>query len=78
MANGFVSPAGNVRTTANTVGAYVAGDPALIEEHTALADAELEAGILYKVLKQHARMNTTPTRDAYKACQLKFKAWRAA
>lgn len=78
VACGFVSDKGNVRTTANSVGAYVLGNPAFAEEHTALADAELEAAILYKVLRQHTHMDSAPRRDAYKACQTKFKAWQAA
>lgn len=73
---GFVSDSGNVRTNANSVGAYVLQDADFEEEHTALADAELEAAILFKVLRQHARMNTEPVSNAYIACQPKFKAWR--
>ena len=76
MAHGFVSNSGNVRTNANSVGAYVLQDANFEEEHTALADAELEAAILFKVLRQHARMNTEPVSNAYIACQPKFKAWR--
>ncbi len=73
---GFISNAGNVSTSANSVGAYVLDEPQFEEQHTALADAQLEAVILFKVLRQHTRMNTTPQTNAYKACQPKFKEWQ--
>jgi hypothetical protein len=44
--NGKVSPAGNVRTNAETVFSYLKQNPAFVESHTALEDCEIESEIL--------------------------------
>lgn len=54
---GWISDAGNVRTNAEKVYAYLSGDFSFIESHTALADARIEAEILRRML---ARKRTIP------------------
>lgn len=44
--NNFVSGAGNFRTSAETVYAYLLQNPQFVESHTALEDCEIEAQIL--------------------------------
>ena len=46
VANGFVSPSGNVRTTAEAVYCYLIKSGDFTEEHTALADALIECEIV--------------------------------
>lgn len=49
-ARGWRSNAGNVRTNAEKVYAYLSGDFDFIEEHTALEDARIETEILQRLL----------------------------
>lgn len=48
---------GNYSTTAETVFQYINGQPDFIEEHTALADSEIELQILLHTAKQGADLN---------------------
>lgn len=73
--NGFVSAKGNVQTTAEAVYAYLTNDPAYKEEHTALEDVKIEAAILARVKRRHQKMETKPSRSAWRAPQKKFKEW---
>lgn len=50
--NNFVSPAGNVRTTAETVFAYIKQNPQFVESHTAIEDCLIEAEILGAINKR--------------------------
>lgn len=47
---GWITPANNVRTTAEKVYAYLSGDHNFIESHTALHDAQIETEILHRLL----------------------------
>ena len=49
---GWVSPAGNIKTGAEFAYRYVSGDPAFIEDHTALSDARIEVAILAECYRQ--------------------------
>lgn len=51
MRNGFVSDAGNVRTSAEVCYAYLTKNPIFEEEHTGLSDVLIEAEILAYVIK---------------------------
>lgn len=73
--NGFVSSNGNIRTTAEAMFAYINNDPGFVEEHTALADALIEAEILRKIKKQHKKTDATPSRMAWRYPQAKYKAY---
>ena len=55
--SGWVSEAGNVRTNAEKVYAYLTQDSDFVEAHTALADAQIETHILQRLL---ARKKTIP------------------
>jgi len=59
-ANGMVSPAGNLRTSAEAAYAYITRTPGYVEPHTGLADVEIETAILHKIVRQHKRMNERP------------------
>lgn len=48
--NGWITPANNVRTTAEKTYAFLSGDLDFIESHTALHDAQIETEILHKLL----------------------------
>ena len=56
-ATGWITDAGNVRTNAEKVYAYLSGELDFIEAHTALADAQIETVILHKLL---AKKKTIP------------------
>lgn len=56
-ARGWITDAGNVRTNAEKVYAYLSGDLDFIESHTALADAQIETEILQRLL---AKKKTIP------------------
>ena len=51
-AHGWISDAGNVRTTAEHTFRYLTGQPDFIESHTALDDALIETFILSQVFRQ--------------------------
>jgi hypothetical protein len=50
--NGFVSEAGNIRTSAECAYAYIIGQPDYQEPHTGLEDVIIETDILHRVLRQ--------------------------
>ena len=52
IAQGWVSPAGNVRTTAEMAYRYIRVNPSFVEEHKGLADVRIEAQILAKCFRQ--------------------------
>lgn len=47
---GWITPANNVRTTAEKVYAFLSGEHGFIESHTALHDAQIETEILHRLL----------------------------
>jgi hypothetical protein len=57
MANGFISDAGNIRSNAETVYAYIIGATDFEERHTALADCEIERDILFKARKYRKKLH---------------------
>lgn len=54
--NGWVSPAGNYRTTAEVAYRYITKNYKFKEDHTALEDARIEAEILVKILKMRKKI----------------------
>lgn len=56
-ANGFISDAGNFRTSAEVCYAYITNEPTFTEEHTGLADVHIEVAILHRVMRQKKRVN---------------------
>lgn len=49
-AQGYITKANNVRTTAEKTYAFLTGDVGFIESHTALHDAQIETEILHRLL----------------------------
>jgi hypothetical protein len=56
-AHGFVSEAGNLRTSAECAYAYLTGTPDYVEPHTGLEDVRIETEILSWVLRQKKRIS---------------------
>jgi hypothetical protein len=56
-ANGFVSPAGNLRTSAEVCYAYMTKNPDFSESHTGLEDVRIEVEIMAWCLRQHKKMS---------------------
>jgi len=54
--NGWVSKAGNIRTSAEMAYRFCAGDFGFIEDHTALSDALIEVKILAKCLSRKKKI----------------------
>lgn len=57
--NGYTYGKNNsrVRETAEVIYRYISKDNSFVEEHTALADVEIEAKILWKCFAQHKKMD---------------------
>lgn len=51
---------GSIKCSAETAYRYITGMAEFVEEHTGLADAEIEAIILMKCLKRKQKMDTVP------------------
>ena len=60
--NGFVTKSGNIQMTAEICYRFISGDLSFVEEHTALADCEIEAEILRAVWNTHRKF----TRNVHK------------
>lgn len=73
LSNGFVSKAGNVSTSAETVYAYLLDNPSYKEEHTAYQDALIENEILHSVLKKKKKLHKEPIYNAWIKPQKGFK-----
>jgi hypothetical protein len=54
--NGWITPAGNVRTTAEKTYAFLSGELDFIESHTALHDAQIETEILHRLLARKTKI----------------------
>jgi hypothetical protein len=67
--NGFVSPAGNLRTSAEVAYAYMTKNPKFEESHTGLDDVKIETEILHYILRQRKKVNEKPKRDCWKIPQ---------
>lgn len=57
MGAGAVSDAGNIRTNAETVYAYMSNNTDFEERHTALADCEIEREILFKARRYRRKLH---------------------
>ena len=53
--NGYVSEAGNIKTSAEIVYRYITKNNDFVESHTGLEDVKIETAIYFKIL--HSRMN---------------------
>ena len=62
IVNGYTTEQGNIKTTAEVFYRYLTGKADFIEEHTALADSEIETEMLLKALEKNANIPTKPCR----------------
>ena len=69
-ANGFVSDAGNIRTSAEVAYAYKTKNAAYDEPHTGLEDVKIEVEILHWIIRQKKRINEAIVRNPWKIPQV--------
>lgn len=77
LENGFVSPSGNIKTSAETVYAYMTNNADYDENHTGLEDVLIETKILAKCFSQHKRMEKNINRFCWRIPQTKAKEIQA-
>jgi hypothetical protein len=68
-ANELVSPSGNLKTSAETVYAYMTKNAEFDEAHTGLEDVKIEVEILAKCFAQHKKMNKNINRACWRIPQ---------
>lgn len=71
--NGFVSPSGNIKTSAESVFAYMTRNEEFEESHTGLQDVLIETKILAKCYAQHKKVDTSINRLCWRIPQKKVK-----
>lgn len=74
--NGFVSESGNIKTSAETVFAYMTKNEKYEECHTGLQDVLIETQIMAKCFAQHKKMNKKINRLCWRIPQSKAKETR--
>lgn len=74
--NGFVSESGNIKTSAETVFAYMTKNEKYEECHTGLQDVLIETQIMAKCFAQHKKMNKKINRLCWRIPQSKVKEMR--
>ena len=74
--NGFVSENGNIKTSAETVFAYMTKNEKYEECHTDLQDGLIETQIMAKCFAQHKKMNKKINRLCWRIPQSKAKEMR--
>jgi hypothetical protein len=73
--NGYISKAGNCKTSAECVYRFLTGSVDFVEAHTGLRDAEIEAYILHACRKKKHKMDKEITGFAWKIPQKGFKKY---
>ena len=76
FANGLESASGNIKTSAETVYAYMTKCPDYEECHTGLQDVLIEVQIFAKCLAQHKKFDSSINRLCWKIPQKKAKEMR--
>lgn len=74
LENGFYSPSGNMKTSAETVWAYLTQTPSFEEKHTGLEDVKIEIEIMAHCFRQHKSMDRGINRLCWRLPQSEFKA----
>ena len=74
--NGFISESGNIKTSAETVFAYMTKNEKYEECHTGLQDVLIETKIMAKCFAQHKKMNKKINRLCWRIPQSKVKEMR--
>lgn len=67
---GLISDAGNFRTSAEAAYAYMIGEPTFEEQHTGLADVEIECAILHRIIRQKRRVDESITHNPWRLAQI--------
>lgn len=73
LLNGWLSEAGNVKTSAEIAHRYLTGNVNFEEAHTGLEDVEIETQIMAKCFAQHKAMKTNINRMCWKLPQKNVK-----
>lgn len=58
--NGYVSPKGNILTSAEVAYRYITKNTEFVEEHTGLEDVKIETEIFFKLLKTRMKVDWIP------------------
>lgn len=75
--HGYISDAGNPQTSAEIVFRYITGKADFNEEHTGMEDSEIEAAILYSVLRRKRKADLTIRANPWREVAKAYKAWKA-
>lgn len=67
--NGFVSDAGNVKTSAEIAYRYITKDVGFVESHTGLEDVEIETAIFFKIMQCKMKTDYTVTYQPWRIVQ---------
>lgn len=67
--NGFISPAGNLQTSAEVAYRYITKKIEFVESHTGLEDVEIEVEIMAYCYRQHRKMDTKINRLCWRIPQ---------
>ena len=73
LKNGLYSESGNMKTSAETVWAYMTQNPNFEEKHTGLEDVKIEVQIFAKCIAQHKKMDKGINRLCWRIPQADFK-----
>lgn len=76
--NGFESEAGNVKTSAEVVWAFLTDNPTFEEAHTGLADVMIECQIMAACFKRHLHMEKSVNRLCWRIPQKDYKEYKKA
>jgi hypothetical protein len=67
--HGFISEKGNRQSGAEIMYRYMKNEPEFVEEHTGLADVEIEIELLDRIIRQKKKMSTTYGKGAWRLVQ---------
>lgn len=70
--NGWYSPAGNLKTSAEIAYSYITNNADFQEEHKGLDDVLIEYQILLRCFRQHKKMDCKPSRMCWRIPTKKF------
>ena len=73
MANNFITEKGHIKTSAETVYAYLQKDPNFCEAHTGLEDVLIETQILAHCFRQHKKIDKKILWNCWQIPQKKFQ-----
>lgn len=73
LENGLTSPSGNIKTSAESVYAYLTKNPSFDEKHTGLQDVLIEVQIMVHCFRQHKKMNKEINRLCWRIPQAQAK-----